>query len=353
MNHGRVTLLDIARATQVSKNTVSLALMNSSRLPVATRRRIQTVARRMGYQKNPTMAHLMSELRRSRTAAFQSSLALINASTLPNAFSDHVTIPIFAIGCRRRAQALGYHFDEFWLHDPYLDGRRLNKIFSARNIRGVVIVGLGSDNRLPVRFREMWERYPCVVTGVRTRRPTLSFASTDHHMVALQAFEQVQRLGYQRIGLAVDRSIERLVEGRYSSGYFIAQQSVPLDRRLRPFYETAEAREDIDVFRRWFKKEKPDVILTLFNVVAEWLKTMGMKVPAEVGLVQLEWREREPEWAGMNQHNDMVGEAAVEMLIGMIHRNEFGAPRFPQATLIGSSWINGKTILTKARRTGH
>jgi LacI family transcriptional regulator len=57
----------------------------------------------------------------------------------------------------------------------------------------------------------------------------------------------------------------------------------------------------------------------------------------------LEWRADSPDWAGMNQHNDVVGEAAVEMVIGMIHNNE-GIPDFPRATLVGSTWVNGKTV---------
>ena len=48
-------------------------------------------------------------------------------------------------------------------------------------------------------------------------------------------------------------------------------------------------------------------------------------------------RASHPEIAGMNQHNDAVGEAAVDMVVGQIHRNESGIPAFPRATLIGAS----------------
>ena len=46
----------------------------------------------------------------------------------------------------------GYSLDEFWLHDKNLDGNRLNKILRTRNIRGVIVVGLMKENRLPDRF---------------------------------------------------------------------------------------------------------------------------------------------------------------------------------------------------------
>jgi LacI family transcriptional regulator len=68
-----------------------------------------------------------------------------------------------------------------------------------------------------------------------------------------------------------------------------------------------------------------------------------------VGLIQLEWRKDHPTWAGMNQHNDVVGEAAVEMVINMIHNHAPGLPEFPLATLIGSSWIAGKTVKVTKR----
>jgi LacI family transcriptional regulator len=71
---------------------------------------------------------------------------------------------------------------------------------------------------------------------------------------------------------------------------------------------------------------------------------MGLRVPDDVGLVQLEWRENRPEWAGMNQHNDITGAVAVDMLTTMIHNGERGVPPFPRATLIGPTWVEGRTV---------
>ena len=85
------------------------------------------------------------------------------------------------------------------------------------------------------------------------------------------------------------------------------------------------------------------MLLTLYNVVQNWLKDQRT-----VGMIQLEWRAQSPNWAGMDQHNDIVGEAAVDMVISMIHQGVHGAHEFPRGTLIGSSWVNGKTV--KARK---
>ncbi|MEI8233540.1 MAG: LacI family DNA-binding transcriptional regulator [Verrucomicrobiota bacterium] len=337
-------MLDLARAAGVSKNTVSLALRRDPQIPARTREKIEALARAMGYIKNPTVAHLMVQLRAGAATGHRAALALLNAHEDRDAFRTHPTIPTYVEGCRRQAAQAGYSLDPFWLHDPDLDGAKLVKILRARGIQGVLLVGLMDANRLPERFQAVWEAFPCVVTGVRTRDPALSFACTDHHMLALRAVEAALRLGYRRPGLVLDGVIDRLVEHRFTSGFLIAQRSLPPARRVRPFYAVREARQDVAPFRQWWEKERPDVILTLYHAVRGWLADWGVHAPRDVGLIQLEWRRAHADWAGMDQHNDVVGEAAVEMVIGMIHRAESGVPLFPRATLLGSTWVEGSTV---------
>ena len=336
-----VSMSDVAREAGVSKNTVSLALRNDPQIPAKTRERIAQIARRMGYRRNPVVGELMARLHAGGSRRFQSTLALVNANLDRNAFSDHPTIPVCVKGCRSRAIELGYNLDVFWMHDPGMTAGRLIQIFKARGIPGGLIVGLMNENRIAEPFLPVLEAFPFVVTGVRTRGPELSFAGTDHHMVALRAFEKVLELGFKRPGLVLDRQIDALVDFRFSAGYRIGQQGLPKSRRLRPFFDLREARQDRALFREWLRTEKPDVIFTLYNEVRYWIEEAGISVPADIALVQYEWRESRPEWPGMNQHNDLAGKAAVDMLVGMLHRGERGPPAFPIATLIGPTWMPG------------
>jgi LacI family transcriptional regulator len=41
-------------------------------------------------------------------------------------------------------------------------------------------------------------------------------------------------------------------------------------------------------------------------------------------MIQYEWRTGGPQCSGMNQHNELTGQAAVDMLIGMLHRRKKG-----------------------------
>lgn len=340
-------MADIARLAGVSKNTVSLALRQDRQIPAATRTRIARIAEKIGYRKNSTVARLMAELRRSDSPCYKSSIALLNANADKTAFRSHPTIPTYVEGCQRRAVALGYRLDEFWLHDPALDGNRLNKILTARGILGVIVVGLMRSQYLPPRFLPTWSAFPTVVTGVRTRDPSLSFACTDHYFLAKQAVQKALELGYSRPALVISSDIDELVDNRFSAGVHVAQQVIPARNRIAPLLIPDTLPGSEAVFFNWLEKKHPDVLLVLYNSIRRWIENRGLRVPGDLGLIQLEWRSSSPDWSGMNQHNDIVGEAAVEMVVGMIHSNEAGVPLFPRATLIGSSWIHGKTALDK------
>lgn len=341
------TMAAVAKAAGVSKNTVSLALRGSPRLAVGTRERIVALAVEMGYNLNPTVAQLMAELRRNRTPGYQATLAIVNANMDREAFRSHPTIPRYVQGCWARARHLGYRLDEFWLHDPELPVARWLSILRARNIRGLIIIGMMQQNRLPTRLARLWDEFPAVVTGVRTRDPGLSFACSDQHALALEAFEKAVALGYRRPALVLDGVIDELIEGRFTAGFLTAQSHLVAPRnRTQPFYEVAAARGDPRVFEDWLKANRPDVIFTLYHEVKRWLLGLGRRVPEDIGLIQYEWREDHREWAGMDQRNDLVGEAAVDMLISMVHNHEHGVPLNPRATMIGSSWVDGLTVRT-------
>jgi LacI family transcriptional regulator len=334
----------IAGRAGVSKNTVSLALRHDPQIPLETQHRIEQIAKELGYTKNPIVAQLMTELRKAHPAGYHRTLALLNANQDPQAFTKHPTVPVYVEGCRRRAAFHGYKLDEFWLHDPKLNSDRLARVLRARGIRGVLVVGLMKENRLPERFSSLWEQHACVVTGVRTHHPTLPFCCVDHHALVLEAVEQALALGYRRPALVVDEHIDQLVDGRFSSGMWTGQQALPAENQIPGFRSVEDIRTDQSSFAAWMRRYKPDVLFTLYNFIRPWIEALGLQVPRDIGLIQLELRRGSEGWAGMDQHNDLTGEAATDMLVGMLHNNEIGTPAFPRATLISGTWVPGKTV---------
>ncbi len=336
---------DIALKAGVSKTAVSLALRNDPQVSKSLRLKIHRIAKEMGYVRNPKIGELMSQMRSSSSRSKHGILAIVNGNQDSKAHIDHPTIPAYYQGCKRRAEVLGYAIDKFWLYEPNMTSDRWVSILQSRGISGIVIVGMMRQNRIPEFFKPVVEAFPTTVTGVRTRKPALSFSCADHHMLTLQAFEHAIACGYKRPGLVIERSIDHLVEHRFTSAYLTGQQKyLNPDHHISVFDRYDEAKEKTKLFYDWFHEEKPDAILTLYHSIEKWLRSIDVKIPKDVGLIQLEHRKNDSNWAGMDQHNDVCGEAAVDMLINLIYNGEKGFPEFPRATLIGSSWVDGKTV---------
>ena len=340
-----ISMQDIACRAGCSKNTVSLALKNDPQISLQKRKEIQRIAQEMGYRQNAAVGELMAKIRKSKKAKFLSNIAAINCHHSRDSFSKHPTIPVYLEGIIRRANWLGYEVDKsLWMHEPGHSSESWKRVIKARNLRGLILVGLMKQNKIPDFFLPVIESLPVVVTGVRTKKPALSFSCVDHHMLSMKAVEQVLELGFERPAFVLDPVIDKLVEGRFSAGFQTAQKAMKKKNQLPVFYHINDTRKDINIFKDWLGKHTPDIVFTLYNETYDWLKKIGYKIPEEISIAQLEWRSSAPHWAGMNQHNENVGESAVDMLVSMIHHAEVGVPDYPKATLIGGSWVNGNTI---------
>lgn len=343
----RVTMAEIAAIAGVSKNTVSLALRGDSQVTDKTRMRIEAIARRKGYRRNPLMAHLMAILRQEQPVNYRCNLALINGHKDPHAFTRHHSIPAFVEGCNRRAQVHGYRFDNFWLHDPELTAQRLDRIMRTRGIKGMIIHGLFQAHVLPERFDGLWDRFPAVVTGVRTTNPPLPFCCVDHHEAVLDSMENIRRLGYRRTGLMLSTRVDTLVDFRFSSAFMIAQEGMRPENRV-PIYTDVDADlPQLNTLNDWMNRYKPDSILTIHTNTREWLEAIGYHAPDDIGLIHLERNRLSLDWAGIDQHNEAAGEAAVDLVSMLLQTGEFGSTVAPRATLIGGTWVNGSTVRSR------
>lgn len=345
--HNPPTMQDVANAAGVGKATVSLALRNDPRLRPETRERIQKIAVELGYRANATVANLMAQLRASRTPKYQASLALLNGSKDPSWFRTVTTFRYWIAGARERATQLGYSIDDFWLHEPGMTGSRLARVLDSRNIRGVIVAGVLNHGELPVEYQEIWERFACVAIGIRATIPPINSASNDQFSTARSAMEQLKNLGYTRPGLVLNPTIDRAVDYRFSAGYWSGQQDFPEKDRL-PVFAFEENREAD--FKQWVEKHKPDVLICLHDVVREWVKKCGLAIPGQIGLIHLDRTEVHPDWAGMNQNSPYVGAAAIDMLIGQLHRNEMGVPSFAKSAMVQGNWVPGDTVKQQKKK---
>lgn len=337
MKKKSVSLRDVAAAAGVSLNAASLALRHDPQIPVSTRERIEAAARKLGYQRNPATGELMRQLRLRGHQQSGACFALINANEDEKAFSCHPTIPRYVEGIRSRAESLDYHLDPFWLFTPKLRAERWQEIFHARNLRGALVVGMMKEHELPEAFKPICRTYPCVVTGVRTETPELSFSCVDHHLLMVHALQQVKTLGYRRPGMVLDPVIDRLVMGRFTAGFQFGVKTMFPKLSIPVFDGSEEGQTPPPGFQAWLERWHPDVLLTLYTRTGKWTKALGW----EGGLVLMELRPDSNEWAGMDQHNELAGEAALDLLVSALLHGETGVPPYAKGVLISPTWKPG------------
>ncbi len=335
------TIRLLAQAAGVSKATVSLALRDSPRIRPAVRERIQRLAVEAGYRPNALVANLLAQLRASKTSTFQSTLGLICVAKNDSILREVPTFRSWIAGCQARATELGYGFDQFWVHEPGIPPDRLVEILDTRNIRGLAVVGFLDGGTIPRKFDPLWRRSAAVALGTRPTRPAIHFASNDQYVTAAEAVRELIQLGYQRPGLCVNGAIDDIIENKFTGGFWVAQCRLPSAQRLPAFNFQPDAREGFAV---WLREHRPDVIVTVHGQVREWVASLGLDVPGDIGLVHLDKTSDFEGWAGMAQNSELVGRAAMDMVIGQLHRNETGVPPFQKCMLINSTWVPGPTV---------
>lgn len=345
-----VTLKVIAARVGYSKNTVSLALRGSPQIPGRTRERIRAVATEMGYQANAVMSQLMAHLRTSQTGRFRGKFALLKAGASWKSFDEQPDAKRIVAGCIERAATLGYSFDPFWLADPDLSADRWLGILGTRGIQGIVLAGLGPDDVVPERLSAVWQRLPTVIAGACPRDSEISYATVDHHRLVSDAVARVLARGFRAPGLVIDEATDRFADHRYTAGMRAAQESLPRDRRVPAFPADPRGRVESLRFRAWIDKHRPDAVL------ARPETALGCRLDCEsagVGIVSLGLPVDRPELAGMDAHEDLVGEAAVDMLVDQIHRRAAGAPPRVRGLLIPATWRDGTALRTPDATVGN
>jgi LacI family transcriptional regulator len=101
-------------------------------------------------------------------------------------------------------------------------------------------------------------------------------------------------------------------------------------------------------FSTWFRRHRPEVLLTANAArLLSYLKNLGLLVPEDVCVVSLDRRSADRDIAGINQDYAGWGATAVDILIGMIHRNERGLPARPIRVLSDGEWVAGPTLRTR------
>jgi len=92
----------------------------------------------------------------------------------------------------------------------------------------------------------------------------------------------------------------------------------------------------------WIKTARPDVVIDGGQLAFDWLK--GMSLPQDLGYTTMSWQPDKPERAGIDQQTDVLGAAAVDLLVEQLHHNEPRSAPAPKMVMTEGLWREGSTV---------
>ena len=338
-----VTMAQIAERLQVDQSTVSLALRNSPRISASTRERIHTAAAEMGYKANPFVSALM-RMRRSR--AKNPGIPVVGWISNWDQEGVWMQVPYFKgvfQGASERLSENGFRLEHFWL-DPKSTPARLSSILWNRGITGMILAPV--PNNRP-RASMDWEKFSAVTIGRSIHSPDLDRVDSAHYDAITVALRKCRELGYERIGLAIDEVSLARFDQRFLASYLVTVPQQKSKAPLEVFRAPIETKAGAKAFQVWFRKQSPDVIITLAKHTAEMqraaLQEIQVKVPDDVGLVILSCHAMDDPFSGIYQFPELIGAQAADLLVRKVLRNECGIPGHPLTFTISGIWNPGTT----------
>ena len=331
----------IAAAAGVSHVTVSRALRNDPSIPVATARRLQQLAKRLGYRPNPLVAALLSQVRTHKPRGDHTVIAYLNAWWPKSTWESCNTKTGQYRGAAQRAAELGFRLENFWLREPGMTPNRLGQILKARGIRGVLVGPLQNQTE-PIDFP--WGDFALATIGYSLHAPVIPRACHAHFRGMYRSMDELIARGYRRIGYVTSKDFEERVNSLWGAAYRLNQHRLAAGDRIEPLVFGAEAERG--PLQEWLAATRPDAIVNSLPGVFELLTESGLHAPGDIGFVHLDLPThlKATDVAGIDQLWEIVGAGAIDLIASQLYTNACGVPKHPVTHLVEGVWVDGGTL---------
>ncbi len=334
----RPTQKKIAEATGLTQATVSMALAKSPRIPAETQQKVFEAAEKLGYHPDPLLSALSAYRKQLVPAQYQATLTwLVNGSD-DSEWKKSKTFKLYFSGAVKRAKELGYRLETHHLLSEGMTPRRLASMLQTRNIPGMLLAPQPNpDTRIEFDFA----RFSAVTFGYTLTEPTLHRVTLHQFRSMTKVMDKLRRLGYKRPGLALSNESDHRADYNWSAAFWSAQRLLPSRDRIPLLLPKPLTQEG---FNRWRQKYRPDVVVTIWPRVHDWLIEAGEKIPETTGLALLSVPDEGKIFSGIWENPELIGARALEFLVDMIHRRECGVPTVPLTQLVEGTWVDGTTL---------
>jgi LacI family transcriptional regulator len=324
----------VAHAVGVATSTVSKALRGDPTIPESRRCEIKEAAERLGYRPDPLVAALMARLHTQRRRNDPHHIAWIDLWPDHEEAARTTDFKLMLRGANERANELGYQIEVHRVGVEATGASRLRQILLSRSQWGLIIPPVPKH---AMNFQFDLDGLTAVTIGTSLHRPVMHRVAADLYQGSQLACRKLRERGYRRIGLVLSPSMVERVERKWLAAYLAEQLHWPADERIPPLLIGTD---EAAAFGRWEKESKPDILLIAEPHVEDWLAkraTSGRR-PATAWLRRIEKMQRSS--MAIDTRPAKMGAAAVELVVGQIHRNERGSPEIPHTLLLEGVWTD-------------
>jgi LacI family transcriptional regulator len=323
----------VARSAGVATSTVSKALRSDPTIPEARRLEIRRIAESLGYRPNPMVAALMARLHSQRRRNDPHHLAWIDLWPDDEEAARTTDFKLMLSGARQRAAELGYQIEVHRVARNGSSPGRLHEILISRAQWGFIIPPVPRE---AMAYPFNLEGLTGVTIGTSLHQPVMHRVASNLFQGSQLACRKLRELGFRRIGLALSHAMHERVEYKWLGAYLAEQVTWPVQQRLPPLLAGAE---DEVRFVEWQKRCVPDAILLAEPYFETWIEraaTRRQPAPAVAWLRRIASMPKRT--FAIDTRPDKMGAAAVELVVGQIHRNERGTPSIAHTLLLDAVW---------------
>lgn len=343
------SLKDIAQLAGVSYSTVSRALHNDPKISQTTKDKVQKIARKLNYQPNAFAVGLVNK--RDLAQSHQGNLLLLAGHRDQDPLKHNTTYQHLLKHAKIRAKEHGYKLEYSWAHNPQTPLRRLAQILQAKNTSGIITLALSIDE-----IELNWSDYALARCAKFYPNEKCQIHHTTYHLreSMFLALNEIKKSGLSRIGLVVQPAAENkfnnLISSYFYNCYHLIYEEKPSIPPLINSAPQSNDEEDYAHFKQWYDTYKPEIILSFDNAfrVQAWLKRLSLKVPQNIGYVDLALRIDNPEdITGINLPYTQLAASAVDLIISQLHTNERGIPEAEsiKGIYLYPTWNTGKSLI--------
>src|SRR6478736_366286 len=333
----------LAKQAGISPSAVSLALRDSPRISAKTKARVRKLAEESGYTPDARIVHLMRHLRKPREVRQAATFGVISFYDALRPWERTRHLGRIHAGMLRRAGELGYRLEPLWLGAPGMTHRRFGDILATRGIEGLLCFGSPDFSQdFPVEFNAQ----AVVTVGLSISTP-LHRVTSHFYNDTLHALDRVHALGYRRPGLVLGTHEDTRSAYAHSAAYLgWCEHTLGLTAAL-PVLRLKEVEEP--AITNWLVRQKPDVVVFVHlpEMIARFgavLRRLQIAIPKKLGVVVLSHEVQGTGFAGLQQHQALMGAWAVELLAARIANRDFGIPTDPRTELVEGEWVNGDSL---------